>query len=57
VVKISKSPVLERENAKKMVAAMPNARLVEIDDSYHHAMLDNPVAVIATLSDFFKDLK
>jgi pimeloyl-ACP methyl ester carboxylesterase len=49
--------VLERENAKKMVAAMPNGRLVEIDDSYHHAMLDNPVAVIATLSDFFKDLK
>ena len=57
VVKISKSPVLDRKNAKKMVAALPNARLVEIDDSYHHAMLDNPVAVIATLSDFFKDLK
>jgi len=57
IVKISKSPVLERENAKKMVAALPNGRLVEIDDSYHHAMLDNPVAVIAVLSDFFKDLK
>jgi pimeloyl-ACP methyl ester carboxylesterase len=56
-VKISKSPVLDLENAKKMVAKLPNARLAEIDDSYHHAMLDNPAAVIATLSDFFKDLK
>ena len=57
LVKITKSPMLDRETAKKMVAMMPKGRLAEVDDSYHHAMLDNPAGVIAVLREFLNDLK
>ena len=57
IVKIVKSPLLDREVALKMVAAIPNAKYAELDDSYHHAMLDNPAALIALLREFFADLK
>ena len=52
IVKITKSPLLDREVAKKMVAQFPNARLAEVDDSYHHVMLDNPAALIEVIRDF-----
>ncbi len=57
LVKITLSPLLERETALKMVAKMPQARFAELADSYHHAMLDNPAGLIALLRDFLKDLK
>ena len=57
IVKITKSPVLDREAAKKMTKKIPDARLVEIDDSYHHVMLDNPAGLIAALKDFVKDFR
>jgi pimeloyl-ACP methyl ester carboxylesterase len=46
IVKIANSPLLDRETAKKMAAQLADGRLVELDDSYHHAMLDNPKALI-----------
>ena len=57
IVKISKSPLLDREVARKMVAEFPNARLAEVDDSYHHVMLDNPTALIEVIRVFVNDLK
>jgi pimeloyl-ACP methyl ester carboxylesterase len=57
VVKIKRSPLLDRETAKKMVATLPNGRLAELDDSYHHAMLDNPTGLVAVLREFVEDLK
>lgn len=57
VVKILKSPLLDIEVARQMVAAMPDARLAVLDDSYHHAMLDNPAGLIAVLRDFLADLQ
>jgi esterase len=57
IVKITRSPLLDREVAKKMVAQFPNARLAEVDDSYHHVMLDNPTALIEVIKDFVRDLK
>lgn len=57
VVKIVKSPLLDREVAHKMVATIPNAKFAELDDSYHHAMLDNPTALIAILRQFFNGLE
>ncbi|MGO9454753.1 MAG: alpha/beta fold hydrolase [Candidatus Binataceae bacterium] len=52
IVKITKSPVLDIEAARRMVAIFSNGQLAEIDDSYHHVMFDNPVALIATLKKF-----
>jgi pimeloyl-ACP methyl ester carboxylesterase len=57
IVKITKSPLLDREVARKMTAQFPNARLAEVDDSYHHVMLDNPTALIEVIRDFVSDFK
>jgi esterase len=57
IVKITKSPLLERELARKMVAQFADARLTEIDDSYHHVMLDNPTGLIEVIRQFVIDLK
>ena len=57
IVKITKSPLLDREVAKKMVAQFPNARLAEVDDSYHHVMLDNPTALIEVIQKFVGEFK
>jgi len=57
IVKIAKSPLLDRELTKKMVEQLANGRLVEIDDSYHHVMLDNPGALIEIIRVFVDGLK
>jgi pimeloyl-ACP methyl ester carboxylesterase len=57
IIKITDSPVIELKDAKKMVAKIPDARLAIIEDSFHHVMLDNPAALIATLQGFVKDFR
>ncbi len=57
IVKITKSPLLDREVAKKMVAQLAKGRLAEVDDSYHHVMLDNPSRLIEVIRDFVDDLR
>jgi pimeloyl-ACP methyl ester carboxylesterase len=56
IVKITNSPVLARTVADQMAAAIPDARVAEIADSYHHVMLDNPDALVATLRDFLESI-
>jgi pimeloyl-ACP methyl ester carboxylesterase len=57
IVKIAKSPLLDREVARKMVAQLAHGQLAEVDDSYHHVMLDNPAALIDVIRDFILRLK
>jgi pimeloyl-ACP methyl ester carboxylesterase len=57
IVKITRSPLLDREVARKMVAQFPNARVAEVDSSYHHVMLDNPVGLIEVIRNFVSGLK
>ncbi len=57
IVKITKSPLLDREVAKKMVAQLQNGQLAEVDDSHHHVMLDNPTGLIEVIQNFVSDLK
>ncbi len=57
IVKIAKSPLLDREVATKMVAQLAHGRLAEVDDSYHHVMLDNPTALIEVIREFVDGLK
>jgi pimeloyl-ACP methyl ester carboxylesterase len=57
IVKITKSPLLDREVAKKMVAQLQNGQLAEVDDSHHHVMLDNPAGLIEVIQNFVSDLK
>jgi pimeloyl-ACP methyl ester carboxylesterase len=57
IVKLVKSPLLDIEAAKKMVAMLPKGRLAQIDDSYHHVMFDNPEALIDTLEAFLAEIE
>jgi pimeloyl-ACP methyl ester carboxylesterase len=46
------SPVLPRDMADKLRAAIRGATLVEIAASYHHLVLDNPAAFVRELDQF-----
>jgi pimeloyl-ACP methyl ester carboxylesterase len=52
LVKIVRSPLLTNEQARAMTAAMPHGELEFLEDSYHHAMLDNPAGTIEILNRF-----
>ncbi|MGH7863429.1 MAG: alpha/beta fold hydrolase [Candidatus Binataceae bacterium] len=57
IIKVKESPVLDIDTARKMVSAVARGRLAELDNSFHHAMLDNPEGLVALLRDFFDTLK
>ena len=50
------SPVLPREMAGRLRAAIPGARHVEIPGAYHHLVLDKPELFSAALADFLASL-
>jgi pimeloyl-ACP methyl ester carboxylesterase len=57
LIKITKSPLLSIDLARKMVKAMPKGSLAQIDDSYHHVMFDNPRGLIAVMREYLATLK
>ena len=40
-----------------MVAKMPRGKLAVLENSYHHAMLDNPIALVAIIKEFLRDIE
>jgi len=56
IIKVSESPVLEIGAARRMAERLPHGRFLELGDSFHHVMLDNPGALIAALEIFLADL-
>jgi pimeloyl-ACP methyl ester carboxylesterase len=56
IVKAELSPLLGREQARQMAAAVTHGSMAEIAGAYHHAMLDNPAAMVQVLSDFLRPL-
>jgi pimeloyl-ACP methyl ester carboxylesterase len=50
------SPVLPRDMADKLRAAIRGASLVEIPASYHHLVLDNPAGFVQELDSFLRTL-
>jgi len=52
IVKVTRSPVLDINAARRMVAILPKGSLEQIDNSFHHVMFDNPEALIAALKRF-----
>lgn len=46
------SPVLPRDTAERMRAAIPRASLVEIPGAHHHVTLDQPHAFVSALTAF-----
>ena len=56
IIKVTKSPVLNIDAARRMVAMLPKGSLAEIGNSFHHVMFDNPVALMAALREFTSKL-
>ena len=50
------SPVMPKEMAERMVAAIPNATLVTMPGVYHHLVLDAPDAFSRILDDFLREI-
>lgn len=50
------SPILPRDHAERMRAALPRAELVEIPAAYHHLVLDRPETFVAVLDRFLAGL-
>jgi len=50
------SPIMPKEMADRMEAAIPNARLVTMPGVYHHLVLDAPEAFARILADFLQEL-
>ena len=49
------SPILPREMAADMLARLRHARLVEIPGTYHHLVLDAPLAFAKVLEEFLSE--
>lgn len=56
VVKAALSPMFAPEVGHRMAAAAPQGAFVEIENAYHHVMLDNPVALVRELNSFLARL-
>lgn len=52
IVRGEHSPIMTREIAESMGAAIPDAAVVEIPGTYHHLVLDAPERFTAALADF-----
>ena len=52
VVRASLSPILPPDMAAKMVDLIPDVRIVEVADAYHHVTLDRPEAFVRAVAPF-----
>jgi pimeloyl-ACP methyl ester carboxylesterase len=52
IVRAALSPVLTSEMAEKMLASIPDVRLVEVPDAYHHVTLDQPARFVRAVEGF-----
>jgi pimeloyl-ACP methyl ester carboxylesterase len=52
IVRAALSPILPPEMAARMRAAIPDVRVVEVADAYHHVTLDRPEAFVRAVEGF-----
>jgi pimeloyl-ACP methyl ester carboxylesterase len=57
LVRAERSPVLPRATAEEMARRIPNVRLEEIANAYHHLVLDQPAAFSAVLDRFLTETR
>jgi len=56
VVRAEHSPVLSHNKIERLVTGLPNGRWVEVKNTYHHVMLDNPDGLAVAVQEFLADL-
>lgn len=52
IVRAQHSPLLSHDKLAKRVSCLPNGRWVEVKDTYHHVMLDNPDGLVQAVREF-----
>jgi len=57
IVKAALSPMITLEVARQMAMAAPQGSMAEIEDAYHHVMLDNPPALVRALNAFLAPIE
>jgi esterase len=56
VVRAEHSPLLSHDKINRLMAGLPNGRWVEVKDTYHHVMLDNPDGLVQAVREFLSRL-
>lgn len=51
-VRAEHTPVLSHEKINRLISNLPNGRWVEVKDTYHHVMLDNPDGLVKVVREF-----
>jgi len=56
IVRAEHTPVLSNEKITRLVSNLPNGRWVEVKDTHHHVMLDNPAGLVQAVREFLAGL-
>lgn len=56
IVRAQHTPVLSMEKLERLVNPLPNGRWVEVPDTNHHVMLDNPDGLVKVVKEFLAEL-
>lgn len=54
IVRAQNTPILSLEKINRLVSNLPNGRWVEVPDTYHHVMLDNPDGLVKVVREFLR---
>ena len=52
LVRAEHTPLLSHEKINRLMSNLPNGRWVEVKDTYHHVMLDNPDGLVKVVREF-----
>jgi len=52
IVRAQHSPLLSHDKINRLVSNLPDGRWVEVKDTYHHVMLDNPEGLVQAIREF-----
>lgn len=56
IVRAQNTPILSLEKINRLVSNLPNGRWVEVPDTYHHVMLDNPEGLVQVVRKFLNEV-
>ncbi|MBI3302315.1 MAG: alpha/beta hydrolase [Deltaproteobacteria bacterium] len=56
LVRAQHSPLLSHDKIDRLIGRLPSGRWVEVKDTYHHVMLDNPEGLVQALREFLANL-
>jgi pimeloyl-ACP methyl ester carboxylesterase len=52
IVRAQHSPLLSHDKINRLVSNLPHGRWIEVKDTYHHVMLDNPAGLVQAAREF-----